>query len=229
MLTDIFKKPQILNKEQHAKITISPYENYSFSKDAYLVPISTEELLVAMKSLIVVFTKETESSFVPAVILGTKEMKNLHLDTDNKWKQNRYIPATIRSYPFGIGTVKENSEKYIMIDSEADVLEGESGYKFFNDDQNFSENGQNVLNFVQKVYADIDESTKFTAYINELNLLKQASLTIEVDGEKSELENIFIIDENTLNKLESRKLKKLASLGYMKYIYAHILSLTNKY
>ncbi len=220
---------QILNKEQHSDLTISPYANYSFSKEAYLIPISTDELLIAMKSLVVVFIQESTKDFVPAVILGTKEMQNLLLDEDGKWKEGSYIPATIRSYPFGIGVVSQDNQKYITVDSESEVLNGEGGFKLFDDEGNFSENGQNSLNFVKTVYGDIDKSMEFTSHIKSLGLLKPATLTIEKDDKKSELENIFIIDENALNKLESRKLKKLATLGYMKYLYAHFLSLSNKY
>lgn len=229
MLTEIFKKPEILNKETHKDLKISPYNDYSFSKDAYIVPISLDEVLVAMKSLLVVFIKENETTFTPVVILGTKETKNLQLDNENNWKKEKYIPATIRSYPFGLGVAKDGKEKFITIDSESDVFKGEKGFKLFEEELNFSKNGQQSIGFVQKVYANIENSKDFTSHINSLGLFKNAILTIEKDEEKFELSNIFVIDENELNKLESRKLKKLATAGYMKYIYAHIISMNNKY
>lgn len=228
MITNIYKKPEILNKELHKDTKLSPYKDYSFSQDAYLVPISLEEALIAMKSLLVVFIKEDTNKFVPAVILGTKETKNL-LITDNNWKKGTYIPASIRAYPFGIGTTKNNNETFITLDSASDILENEDGYNIFDEDLNFTKNGQHAISFVQKIYSEIDKSREFTSHIDSLGLLKNATLTIEKDGEKYELDNIFVIDEPSLNKLESRKLKKLATSNYMKYIYAHLFSLNNKY
>jgi hypothetical protein len=81
---------------------------------------------------------------------------------------------------------------------------------------------------VQSVYANIDKSKECISHINSLGILKNVTLNIGINNEKYDIPNVFIIDENELNKLESRKLKKLATLGYMKYIYAHLFSMNNK-
>ena len=119
-------------------------------------------------------------------------------------------------------------EKFIMLDSESDVLKGEKGFDLF-ENAEFSQNGQQDIGFVQTVFSNIDKSKEFISHVNALGILKVATLTIEKNGDKFELPNLFVIDENELNKLESRKIKKLVSLGYMKYIYAHIFSMNTKY
>ena len=228
MLINIFKKPEILNKETHKDLTMSAYENYAFSKDAYIVPIGLDEMIVATKSLIIVFIKEQNGNIFPCVVLGGEEGGNLLLEEDSTWKKNTYIPAAIRSYPFGIG----NSDKgnFITVDSDADVFNGVNGTKILEDDQSFTKQGEFAINFVQNAYSAIDATKKFTSNIESLGILQQANIEIELKGEKYNLtKGIYIIDENKLNKLESRKVKKLATSGSMKYIYSHLLSLNNKY
>ncbi len=228
MLVNIFKKPEILNKEVHKDLKISSYEDYAFAKDAFVVPLGLNEMLVAQKSLIIVFLKDTNGDIFPSAVLGGEEGGNILLTKDNKWKENTYIPAVIRTYPFGIG--HNADEKFITLDSAADVFKKDNGERILNDDQSLTKQGEHVVKFVQDVYQQIEETKKFTSAIDAFGLLKQANLVIEIGEEKYNLtKGVYILDENSLNKLESRKLKKLATSGMMKYIYSHILSLSNKY
>ena len=228
MFIKIFKKPEILNKEVHKNLVISNYENYQFSKDAYIVPIGLNELLVANKSLIIVFIKEPTGDIVPAVVLGSEKSGNLLLDKDNKWKENKYIPAVLRTYPFGVGSSEKGN--FVTIDIDAEVFKSKEGKRIIKDDLNLTKQGEHAIKFVQDVYSSIDEAKKFTSNLEAFGILKQANLTIELEKEKHDLtQGIYVIDENSLNKLESRKLKKLATQGFMKYIYTHLLSLNNRY
>lgn len=228
MLANIFKKPEILNKNLHKDLKLSQYENYEFAKDVYLVPISFEEMLVAMKSLIIVFVKDENANVFPSVVLGGENSKNLLLLEDNTWKQNSYIPAALRCYPFGLGMSDGNS--FITIDTQAQVFQGEKGKLIIKDEKDLTEEGNYAVKFVTEVYTNINHAKNLGAFIESLGILKQAEINIQINEEKYSVKNgIYVIDENALNKLESRKLKKLTTSGYMKLIYAHLLSLNNRY
>ena len=228
MLTNIFKNPEALNKETHKDLKFSQYKDYEFAKDAYLAPISMEEMTVANKSLIIVFIKDVNGNIFPSVILGGEDGKNLLLNEDNSWKTNKYIPATLRCYPFGIGGDDEN--KFITIDTEAEVCKNKEGNLIVQDDESLTKEGEHAVKFVTEVYGKVHNTKAFTSFLDSLGILKQSELTIETGEEKYNLKSgIYIVDENTLNKLESRKLKKLATSGYLGFIYAHLLSLNNKY
>jgi len=228
MLQNIFKKAVILNKEQQNKTKISPYTSYAFAKEAYLVPINIDELIVGSKSLITVFVKDTNGDITPSVLLGTKESNNLLVDEDGKWRENHYIPATLRSYPFGIG--ENEKDKFLVVDSEATCISEDFGERLFNDDLSTTTQGENSFKFVTEVYNNLELAKQFSKELDSYGLLKHAQLELTKDGEKYTItEGIYIIDENSVNKLESRKIKKLATRGMLKPIYAHLLSLTNKY
>ncbi len=228
MLTNIFKKPEVLNKETHKELKLSNYKDYEFAKDAYLIPISQQEMLVANKSLLLVFVKDTKGDIFPSVILGTQESKNLLLEKDGSWKKSTYIPAALRCYPFGLTGDEKN--QFVMVDTQADVCQSDDGNLIVKDTENLTEHGEHAVKFVTEVYTGINQTKEFTNYIDGLGILKPAEITIERDGEKYSVGNgVYIVDENSLNKLESRKLKKLATSGYMGLIYAHLLSLNNKY
>lgn len=228
MLANIFKNPQILNKETHKDLRLSPYKNYEFTKDAYLVPISLGEMLVAAKSLIIVFVKDKNQEIYPSVVLGGEGGENLLLQKDLTWKANAYIPAVLRCYPFGLGSNEDTT--YITLDADADVFKDEDAKLIIKDKDNLTQEGQHAVDFISEVYQNINSSKEFASFIEKLGILKRAEITIEHNGEKLEVKNgIYIVDENSLNKLESRKLKKLATNGSMKLIYAHLLSLNNRY
>ena len=228
MFINIFKKPEILNKEVHKDLAISGYKDYQFSKDAYIVPIGLNEMMTAQKSLIIVFIKEANGSIFPATILGGEKSGNLLLTKENTWKENKYIPAALRAYPFGIGS--SENQTFVTVDVDAEVFKNKDGKRIIQNDQSFTDQGKHAIKFVQDVYNSIEEAKQFTSNIEALGILKQANLTIEINKEKHELtQGLYIIDENSLNKLESRKLKKLATQGLMKYIYSHLLSLSNRY
>ncbi|MBL0707984.1 MAG: SapC family protein [Sulfurimonas sp.] len=228
MLANIFKKPETLNKESHKDLKLSNYENYEFSKDANLVPISLQEMLVASKSLLIVFVRDAQGDIFISVVLGGDESKNLLLNEDFTWKTGAYIPAVLRCYPFGLTGNEE--QQFIMVDAQAEVLKSDSGNLIVKNEKELTEHGEHAVKFVTEVYTNINLSKEFTAYIDSLGILKQAEISIEIGEDKYTTgKGIYVIDENSLNKLESRKLKKLATKGYLGYIYAHLFSLSNKY
>jgi len=228
MLSNIFQNPEVLDKKAHKDLKISPYKDYAFAKDAYLVPISIEEMLVATKSLIIVFIRDERGDMYPSVVLGGEESKNLLLEDDSTWKKNMYIPAALRAYPFGIGASADNT--FITVDPKADVFKEKNGTLLVKDEENLSEHGENAVKFVTEVYTKINQAKVFAKTLDELSILKQAELTITKGEDEYHLKSgVYIVDENALNKLESRKLKKLATSGSMGFIYAHLLSLRNRY
>jgi len=227
LLVDIFKKPEILDKEKFKEVTLGNYKDYSFTKDAYLVPLGHNEIQIAMKSLIVVFIKENNGEITPVAVLGSDESKNL-LVTDGVWKEGMYIPAALRCYPFGLG-MNEKGDKFITIDSESDLLTSNSK-RLFNENAEETEQGVFTFNFIREVYSNIEKSKTFSKQLEQFGLLKQVSLEIAKDENKYKIDNgIYIVDETSLNKLESRKIKKLATQGILPFIYSHLFSLSNRY
>ncbi|MDF1875736.1 SapC family protein [Sulfurimonas sp. SAG-AH-194-I05] len=228
MLANIFKNPEILDKKVHKDLKLSPYANYEFTKDVYLSPIGLEEILVAMKSVIIVFVKDESGDIYPSVVLGGEEGGNLLLSKENTWKENKYIPAALRCYPFGLGSDGKNS--FITVDAKAELFEQEGGNLIIKDEESLTDAGENAINFVTTVYNNIHTTKEFSKLLNSLGILKQAEISIKMNKEEYTLKSgIYIVDENALNKLESRKIKKLATGGFMKFVYAHLLSLNNTY
>lgn len=228
MLTNIFKKAEVLNKDLHKDLKLSQYKNYEFAKDAYIVPLSLEEMVAASKSLIIVFIKDSQNNIYPSAILGGENSKNMLLDDEYKWRPNVYIPASIRCYPFGI-TENEN-QKYIIVDTEADVLKDDNGNLIIQDKENLTQHGEYAIKFTTEIYNKIDAAKELGSHLDKLGVLKQAEINIEKDGEKNEIkQGVYIVDEKALTRLESRKLKKLATSGFTPLVYAHLFSLSNRY
>lgn len=228
MLPNIFKKPEVLDKEKHKDIRLGTYQNYNFTKDAYLVPLGINEVAVAMKSLIVVFIKESSGEISPAAVLGGENNSNFLVDENGKWKENCYIPAALRCYPFGIGS--DGTNKFFTIDSESELLNDLDGNKIFNSDMTYTDQGKHVFDFITEVYSKIEDAKKMSNLIETYKILKPAKMELTQGEKKDTLENgIYIIDEVAFTKLESRKIKQLATKGLLPLIYAHLFSLNNRY
>jgi hypothetical protein len=228
MLTNIFKEPKVLHTEVHKDLTLSPYKNYEFTKDVFLCPITLEEMLLSSKSYIIVFIKDENIGLIPSIVLGGEESGNLLLNEDQNFKEGYYVPASLRSYPFGIGS--NEKENFIMIDEKATICNQEDGQRIIDDEFKFTKIGEETINFVKSVYSQIEKTKEMFAEVEKYGIFAQASIVIEKGKEKHNLtKGIYVVDEVALNKLESRKIKKLATTGMLKFVYAHLLSLNNRY
>jgi hypothetical protein len=67
----------------------------------------------------------------------------------------------------------------------------------------------------------------FASKLAQLGLLSSKVITVEFEGQKRNLEGLWLVDEKKLLELDDAQTLELVRSGYMGLIYAHFLSLSN--
>jgi len=221
----MFKKPTLLNKDEHKNLKIAPMTHYKHARGLNYVPIAMNEVSEACKHYPVFFLKESDGTVLPFIVLGLKEGENKIVNKSGEWRKGRYIPALCRAYPFILSKNDDNFS--VAFDAEYDGLNAKDGERLMTDAGEMSEFGQKVVKFLEELYSNLEGTKNLAKVLDEMELLKQVDATIEQNGEKFVLAGLLQVDSEKLNKLNDEQILKLAKTGALNLSYAHLMSLTN--
>ncbi|MGI5308168.1 SapC family protein [Rheinheimera sp. WS51] len=214
-----------LNKDAHAAFRINQDNDYGHVAEEHLLPVTAHEFIVAGAEYPIVFIKNEEKNVYHAVVmLGFADRQNLFVQ-DAKW-QGMYVPVAARSHPFALVKESEESERLLVaLDENSPLVGTEEGEALFNEDGTESE----YLAKRKEHMAEYLELSKITttmiAKLQSLDLFKQQVLTLKVQGEDRRINGIYLVDEQKLAELDDAVVVELHKNGYLKVIYAHLLSL----
>ncbi|NKF51008.1 SapC family protein [Shewanella sp. WXL01] len=213
----------LLDHAKHGELKITNTD-FAHVADQHIVPISLHEISRAAIEYPVVFVKNAESGeFQSVVMLGLKPGQNLSVK-DGKW-QGLYVPAVIRDYPLGLVLNPEVKDKvWIGIREEAKEVSKDEGQPLFEGEKEtpFLEARKKALieHFEQ------DQATRnILGFLGEKELLKSQAITVEVNGEKRNINGLYIIDEAKLNDLSDEDFLELRKRGLLAPIYGHLTSM----
>lgn len=214
-----------LRKEAHGALKISHEKAYAHVAQEHLLPVTAHEFVLASAEYPIVFVKnEQKNIYQPVVLLGLSAKQNVFVD-DGDW-QGIYIPVAARNYPLALVRDAADSELlFVAIDESSPRVVSEGGEALFNEDGTESkfliQRKEHMAEFIElsKVTA------KFTAKLQSLDLFKQQILTLKVQNEEQRINGVYLVDEQKLADLDDETLLDLHRSGYLKVIYAHLLSL----
>ena len=223
-----YKEPVALNSKTHVDIKLAKFKDYAFAAKTNSIQIVGVEFIEAAKEYPIVFVKLANGSFVPSTLIGLKEEQNLYLTKENAWDA-RYIPAYVRRYPFIISEPLDNGEQVVFIDQGSDRIQKKLGDALFNKDATETEVLTSAKAFLMQHYAQSRFTDEFCQWLSKEDLLIDISAKFEIErsGENFLFEHLFIINEVKLLQLPAEKVAELFSKGWLGWIYAHLISLTN--
>jgi len=223
-----YKEPVALNSKTHAELKLANFKDYAFAGKTNSIQIVGVEFIEAAKEYPIVFVRLKNGSFVPSTLIGLKEEQNLYLTKENTWDA-RYIPAYVRRYPFIISEPLENGEQVVFIDQHSDRIQKKLGDALFNKDTSETEVLKSAKAFLMQHYAQSRFTDEFCQWLAKEDLFTDITAKFEIDrsGEKFLFEHLFIINEVKLMQLPVEKVTELFSKGWLAWVYAHLISLTN--
>ncbi len=221
----MYKNLQVLDKEKHKELKISPLENLNFAKQTAFLPVVANEIVLVGATFPVVFTSEENASLVALVSLGAD---SLAINNEGKWITN-YVPSFLRKYPFSIASTKENADqKVILIDEDSHLFSKSKGKQLFKKDGEKSETLEHAVNFL---IAHEQQSVVTKNIINEIaqsGILDVREISVGEGDEKKVLVNGFkVVDKEKLAKLSDDVLASWVRRGIITFIDAHLKSLEN--
>lgn len=219
-----------ISLEQHKSYAATMGQDYGFAADFHALPLMMSEFHAAALDLPIVFGKAPDGVYTPMAMTGLKPNVSLFVNESGAFT-GRYVPAVLRRYPFVFAHSAGNNEQFALcLDGTAAHIDtsGESGEKFFGEDDKPSEFLTKMMEFCKSYEIDLRKTMAVSKDLEALNLFDpmRAEVTMK-DGQKVALTGFFVISRERLKALEADKVKDLFDRDILELLYHHLSSLKN--
>jgi len=220
----LFERPELLDATKHGHMGLVATEGpFRFAADAWTVPILVSEIATAQKHYPVVFSSIEDP--VLLAVLGLEDGPNLFVDAAGNWEPGCYIPAYLRSYPFGFAEAGDDRVA-VIIDAAASAVSDTPAEPFFDNDR-LSAATQAKVDLFSRMVAERRKTRDFCRQVVETGLLAGQQAAQTVDGEQRSIAKYVSVDAAGLEALDAERLWDIHRRGLLAAIYAHIFSLDN--
>ncbi|MDN3653231.1 SapC family protein [Thalassotalea ponticola] len=215
---------QPLNNTVHANTKIKATKNFAHVKDQHMVPVVVQEFSSAGAEFPVVFVKNSDNNdFQPVVLFGLKPGENLYAN-DDTW-QASYVPSVLTNFPFALVPHRDDSEKLmVLIATDNNTVNEQEGQPLFNDDGQETEYMSKRKEALVRFYEHSHMTKAFTKELVERDLLVAQNLNVDVNGEKIQINGLYIVNEKKLNEMADEEFVTLRQRGMLGPIYSHLTS-----
>jgi hypothetical protein len=214
-----------LSYENHNQIKIADSNDYQHAKNQQVVPLIVHEFARASAEMPIVFVKNAETGEFQAVaLLGLSQNENLFYSVE-KWL-SPYLPALISHHPFALmPSQNDENQLQMVLKEDSHLVSKTTGDALFDDKGNETEYLTKRKNALGSYFESNHVSKAFTKHLSEKSLFSQQNLSLDLNGEKIEINGVYLVDEKALNSLADEDFLELRQKGYLAAIYSHLSSL----
>jgi len=219
-----------LDKEIHKGKGVVDARRAAFASGLTGVYLLAAEFVQAARHYPIVFAQDQKTGeFLPIAVTGLNQDENLFVDQDGEWQKDMYVPAYVRRWPFfGVrltGEEAKNGNILICVD-ESGLTESSKAV--------FDAAGQPSTDFqpTQTLISEMEGARPATEHLcqslKEFGLLEPFEAhAFPKGGSEMRLRGMFRVNEEKLNALQAKDVKRLMKSGELSRIYAHLMSLDN--
>jgi hypothetical protein len=199
----------------------------AFASTKNALPVTLGELMIAGHDCPIVFVPNPQGdSHVLVEIVGFTDGENLLMD-GGQWRENAYVPAYIRRYPFCMTRVAVNgvqqSQRIVCVEQDRIDPDGTS---FFDAEGKPDLSWTQLERFINEYEADLQRTIEVCKILTDFKLLEPFNMQSTIGEEAYNLTGMVRVDERKLEFLTASELKTLVRKGAMGVIYQHLASLT---
>lgn len=220
-------KPVLLNFEQHGTLRLSEPKDLTSHKTENFVPAVFQEFYGLATEFPLVFIRNKQNGdFVPGAMMGLSKGMNLYCQT-REWKP-AYIPTSFTLAPLSVSRLDPNSDEAgIAIDEQSPLLSESVGEPLYQSDGQATDYLKKRIDHVVRVTRQSLQSVELCRYLAEKRLFTTRSMKLQHSetSPKYEVEGVFVIDEEALEKLSNEAFQELRERGLLPPIYSHLTSL----
>jgi len=223
-----YSKPEPLSVEAHGALGVNPVEQpYAFVAQTNLVPLTVTEFAPAALSYPVIFVGDSKQ---PVAVMGLRSDENLFVSQAGEFRQEAYIPAYVRRYPFVFANDDVQKRLILCVDRAAPFIAKDGATPLFVDGKP-SPYVEQAMEFCNNFEQERQRTEAFVKLLTDLDLFdtKEAVFTPRnPDGTAGQVQKIaeyFAVSEDKLKALPAKKLAELRDNGALGQIYAHLVSL----
>ena len=222
-----YKDLMPLNSRDHGKWKARSLDAAAWVVNQHAIPITTDEFVLAQRNFPIVFSDGDNP--VPLALMGLNENINVYFDDNGQVREDIYIPAYIRRYPFLLAKLDSTSEMMsLCFDPTSEVLgEFQDGEPLFDGDQP-TERVQEVLKFCESFEEAGARTQAFMEELKKAELLMDGEVAIQ-QADKPDQPYVYrgfkMVDQQKFSELRGDQLRKWNESGMLALIFAHLLSL----
>ena len=221
----LYEKITPLLTDLHKDLKLVSNQNCEFAANINSVPITMQELPLAVKDFPVIFAGDNSGTLL--AVLGIKPGENLFVDKDNNWLPNTYIPAYIRRYPFFTARRDENSDPLICIDDSSSFLAADGDKPLF-DNGEPTEVLNSIIEFARNYQYQLETSMEFGSALESLGMLEDQQVSFNVGEEvKASVNGFKTLIRAKFDELDGDTLKEWLSKGWLDAAILHLASGSN--
>ncbi|OIQ46502.1 MAG: hypothetical protein BM565_11420 [Gammaproteobacteria bacterium MedPE] len=215
-----------LNATEHKNVKIKQELHIEGTKNQQVLPLLVHEFAKAGSAMPVIFIRPSEEDknvVQPASLLGLKPEENLFYK-DGKWV-GEYLPAVVTHHPFAmVPTQGEENRLQMLINESSPLVNDADGDALF-DGEEQTEYLKKRMESLSNYFGSMQVTRDFCDFLVKKELLIEQTLTVEINGEKVQLNGLLLVDEKKLNEMSDEEHLELRKGGYLAPIYAHLGSL----
>ena len=199
-------------------------QGYGFAASQALVPIGALELVSVVVAMPVAFIKE-DGRYVCVAIMGLEKGKNLFVGPLGQWL-GKYVPATLRGYPFSLRT--DIVGESLQFDEASGLIadkEGEKAEKFFDADGTLSAATSAIVEFLRQFNQDRALIDSAIAALADADVIVPWPVTVAVGNRQVTINGLYRVDEQKLNNLDDETFLKLRRASALLVAFAQLLSM----
>jgi hypothetical protein len=220
-----YKNPMPLEPTRHATAGLSPNADFGFARNTNAIALTLSEFAMAARNYPIVFSGN--APVVPFAVIGVRDNENLFIEKNNQWKEDAYVPAYVRRYPFIFSEIPNSDRLLLCVDEGADHYEMNSTQPFFVDGKP-SENLQRALKFNEMFHAQLDDTRQFGAWLEANNMLEERVARAELaSGQTFTLRGFRLINAEKVRDLTDAQVLELHKKGWLPLLHFHLQSLSN--
>jgi hypothetical protein len=214
-----------LSSQEHIRWALHAREHNPFAHTANAIPITVDEFVLAQKHYPIVFGPGDNAA--PLALVGLQDGENLFCNAEGVWRENCYIPAYVRRYPFLLARLTPDAKDLsLCFDDQSGLLGPSETPNLFDGDQP-SETTKSILQFCEQFEVSVQRTRAFMDELKELDLIAEGEARIEENGTPMTFRGFRMVQEQKLQDIRGDQARKLVKSGALGLIYAHFFSLPN--
>lgn len=224
-----YKDLMPLNNRDHGKWRSKGTDVAPWIVSEHAIPLTVDEFVQAQRTFPIVFS--AGASPVPLALMGLNEGINTFFDDKGKAREDVYIPAYVRRYPFLLAKLDSKTDTMsLCFDPSAGLIgEFKDGEAMFDDEGKATEHTQGILQFCQAFEEAGQRTAAFIAELQKHELLMDGEVAIGRGDDPNAPPYVYrgftMVNQEKLREVRGDVLRTWNQNGMLALIHAHIFSL----
>jgi hypothetical protein len=221
-----YKNPVPLEPARHGSAGLKAQADFRFAANTNALPVTTTEMPHAARTYPIVFS--VNAPIVPFAVVGLRDSENLFVSAEGTWREDSYIPAYVRRYPFIFSEVTGSQQLLLCIDEAADSFEATSERPFFTPEGKPTEALQRALQFSETFQGHYVDTRRFGEWLDQNNMLEDRVARADLGGGQTfSLRGFKLLNPEKLRTLTDAQVLELHKRGWLPLLHFHLQSLQN--